>query len=99
MAPAAAPFMQKESSNATAAPWLEDAAALEKYPAAGWVRALRATGAEQFQQTGLPTLSWEGWQHTNLRPLMNAGYRYSAEAVKFDAKKIPPPLLADCGRL
>jgi Fe-S cluster assembly protein SufD len=92
-------FMQAPPSSASALPWLSDAAVFEKQKTADWVRALRETGAEQFAQTGLPTVSWEGWQHTNLRPLANIKFHYAPEAVKFDANKLPPKLVADSARV
>lgn len=92
-------FLKKEPVNATALPWLADAAVFEKQKAADWVRALRATGSEQFSQTGLPTTAWEGWRHTSLRLLENAGFHYSTDAVKFDTQKIPPPLLKNSSRI
>lgn len=91
--------MQKSPVTASAEPWLADTASFEKQKTAGWVKALRATGAEQFSQTGFPLPSWEGWQYLNLRPLMEGAFRYSAEAVKFDAKKIPQKLLEDSDRI
>jgi Fe-S cluster assembly protein SufD len=92
-------FMQASPSSATALPWLSDAAAFEKQKTADWVRALRETGAEQFSQTGLPTLSWEGWQHTNLRPLANIRFHYATDAVKFDANKLPQKLVEESARV
>jgi Fe-S cluster assembly protein SufD len=92
-------FMQPAPPEAAALPWLADAAGFEKQPAADWLRALRETGAEQFSRTGLPTRSWEGWQHTSLRLLTGIKFHYSAEAVKFDAKKLPPKLLEDSDRI
>jgi len=92
-------FMQPVSSNSTALPWLVDSVALEKQKAAGWVKALRITGADIFSQTGLPTSDWEGWRHTNLRPMADVKFRYSTEAVKFDVKKIPQKLLEGSGRI
>lgn len=86
-------FMAQAPQVAAAMPWLADAAALQNDKAVGWIKALRATGAEAFSQTGLPTVAWEGWQYTNLRPLTPAKFCYSAEPVKFDAAKIPTPLL------
>ncbi|MCC7036946.1 MAG: Fe-S cluster assembly protein SufD [Alphaproteobacteria bacterium] len=86
-------FMAQAPQVAAALPWLADADALQNDKAAGWMKALRSTGAEAFSQTGLPTLAWEGWQYTNLRALTPAKFRYSAEPVKFDAAKIPSPLL------
>lgn len=91
--------MQKEEPVASALPWLEDRAALQKQKAPAWIEALRETGAEQFRQTGLPTTAWEGWQHTNLRALTNAKFHYAVEPVKFDAKKLPPKLLEKSCRL
>lgn len=90
---AAETFMARGPQVAAALPWLADAAALQNDKAMGWIKALRATGAEAFSQTGLPGVAWEGWQYTNLRALASAKFRYSAEPVKFDAAKIPAPLL------
>ncbi|MCE9508203.1 MAG: Fe-S cluster assembly protein SufD [Alphaproteobacteria bacterium] len=92
-------FMQPAPLAAAALPWLADAAGFEKQPAAGWLKALRETGAEQFSQTGLPTQSWEGWQHTSLRQLASIKFHYSAEAATSDAKKLPPKLLEDSDRI
>lgn len=86
-------FMAQAPQVAAAMPWLADAEALLNDKAAGWMKALRATGAEAFSQTGLPTVAWEGWQYTNLRAVASAKFRYSAEPVKFDAAKIPAPLI------
>lgn len=92
-------FMAGVPQNAAALPWLADAAALEKDRPAPWVRALRETGAESFARTGLPTPAWEGWQYTNLRALKAGDFHYHAEPVKFDAAKIPAPLLPDAHRV
>ncbi|MBI1216230.1 MAG: Fe-S cluster assembly protein SufD [Alphaproteobacteria bacterium] len=91
-------FMQQGEPLAAALPWLEDARALEK-PAAGWVNALRETGADSFAHTGLPTPRWEGWQYTNLRPLAKHKFHYDPAPVNFDAAALPAPLLADAGRV
>ncbi len=90
---AAGTFMAQAPQVAAAMPWLADAAALQNDKAVGWIKALRATGAEAFAQTGLPTVAWEGWQYTNLRALAAAKFRYSTDPVKFDAAKIPGNLL------
>ncbi|MDE1150970.1 MAG: Fe-S cluster assembly protein SufD [Micavibrio sp.] len=92
-------FMAAAPQNAAALPWLEGATALEKDNAPAWVKALRASGAEAFAATGLPIPQTEGWQYTNLRPLQSAGFKYSAEPVKFDAARLPAPLLADSYRV
>lgn len=91
-------FMAKDAENAAALPWLADASAFSAEKPAPWVAALRETGAETFARTGLPTPAWEGWQYTNLRGLDAKKFGYSAEPVKFDAKKIPAPLLGDTHR-
>ncbi len=92
-------FLQQDPVIETTLPWLEDAVKLGEQPAADWLRALRHTGVEQFSRTGLPTPAWEGWQHTSLRPLTQAYFHYSVDAVKFDVKKLPVPLLANAGRI
>ena len=92
-------FLKKAPVNETALPWLAEAVVLTKQKTADWLTALRATGAEQFSQTGLPTMAWEGWQYTNLRPLSDIKFHYSIEAVKFDAQKIPPKILQDSARI
>lgn len=86
-------FMEPAPQNAAALPWLADAAAFNTEKSADWVRALRATGAESFARTGLPTPAWEGWQYLNLRPLSSMAFHYAAGPVVFDAAKIPAPLL------
>jgi Fe-S cluster assembly protein SufD len=96
MTAAAEKFMAPAAQNAEALPWL-DAAPQTDAPA--WMKALRATGAEAFAATGLPTPVWEGWQHTNLRVLSQTKYRYSAAPVKFDAAKLPAPLLEGAQRI
>ena len=92
-APAKESFMPATATNAAALPWLAEAAAMEKDKSANWVKALRATGAESFSRTGLPTPAWEGWQYTNLRPLGSVKFHYSAEPAIFDAAKLPAPQL------
>ena len=92
-------FLRSDPVNETTLPWLEDSAKLGEQPSASWVKALRHTGVEQFSRTGLPTTAWEGWQHTSLRPLMQTYFHYSVDAVKFDVKKLPAPLLTDSGRI
>lgn len=92
-------FMQQQPPNALALTFLSDAPALAKTASPAWVRALRLTGFEQFAQTGFPTPAWEGWQHTNLRPLTAQNFRYSTAPVIFDAGKLPAPLLSDSGRV
>lgn len=91
--------LQPEAPKATALPWLEDARQLSDDGAADWVRALRATGAEAFARTGLPTPAWEAWKYTNLRHLDPSQFRWTAEAVKFEAAKLPQPFLADSYRI
>ncbi|HYD17248.1 MAG TPA: Fe-S cluster assembly protein SufD [Patescibacteria group bacterium] len=86
-------FMAQAPQLAAAMPWLDAASALQKDNAENWIKALRSTGAESFAQTGLPTPAWEGWQYTNLRALNPAKFHYTSEPVKFDATKIPAPLL------
>lgn len=93
---AAEKFMHNAPQSAEALTWLEDRPQDE---AAQWMKALRETGADAFAGTGLPTPKWEGWQHTNLRPLTSAKFRYAAPSVKFDAKKIPAPLFENSGRV
>ena len=92
-APAKEVFMEAPAANAAALPWLAEAAVIEKDKSVNWVKALRATGADAFARTGLPTPGWEGWQYTNLRPLSSVKFHYSVEPVVFDAKKLPAPLL------
>ena len=92
-APAKESFMPAPATNAAALPWLAEAAGMEKDKSVNWVKALRATGAESFSRTGLPTPAWEGWQYTNLRPLTAVKFHYSAEPAIFDAAKLPAPLL------
>lgn len=92
-------FMAPAPQNAAALPWLADASSLQKDKTQPWVKALRETGAETFARTGLPTPAWEGWQYTNLRALGAGAFRYSAEPVKFDATKIPSPLLGSAHRI
>ncbi len=92
-------FLQQDPINETTLPWLEDVVKLGEQLAADWVRALRHTGAEQFSRTGLPTTAWEGWQHTNLRPMLQTYFHYSIDAVKFDVKKLPEKLLEDSDRI
>ena len=84
---------------AAALPWLAEAAVLERDKAAPWIKALRETGAESFARSGLPTVAWEGWQYTNLRALGGTKFTYAADPVKFDAAKIPTPLLEDTHRV
>lgn len=91
--------LQQDAAKPTALPWLEDAAVLSNDKAAGWVQALRSTGAESFARTGLPMPAWEAWKYTNLRHLDPSQFRWSAEAVKFDATKLPQPFFADSYRI
>jgi Fe-S cluster assembly protein SufD len=86
-------FMAPATQVAAALPWLAGAEVLGRDKAAGWVKALRATGAESFARTGFPAPSQEGWQYTNLRSLSTAKFTWSAEPVIFDAGKLPAPLL------
>lgn len=92
--------LQPDAAKATALPWLEDAAVLGAQPSAPqWMQALRATGAEAFARTGLPTPAWEEWKYTQTRHLEAGKYRWSAEAVKFEAKRLPQPFFADAYRI
>lgn len=93
---AAAKFMAPQAQKPEALPWLAHA---PRGKAPAWVEALRATGAEAFAATGLPTTAWENWQHTSLRPLAQAMPPYTETPVKFDTAKLPAPLLADSARL
>jgi Fe-S cluster assembly protein SufD len=86
-------FMETPVLNPDALPWLADAKFLTTKNIPAWVKALRATGAEQFSITGLPTPALEGWQYTNLRALTKTNFHYSVEAVTVDAAKIPPVLI------
>jgi Fe-S cluster assembly protein SufD len=85
-------FMETPELNPDALPWLADTKTLTAKNIPAWLGALRATGAEQFSITGLPTPALEGWQYTNLRALAKTAFHYSAEPVIFDAAKIPPAL-------
>lgn len=91
--------MKPAPHNAAALPWLADAKALESDQAGPWVQALRATGAESFARHGLPSPGQENWQYTNLRPLSARQFVYAAGPVKFDAAKLPAPLLAEGHRI
>jgi Fe-S cluster assembly protein SufD len=83
----------------TALPWLASASVLEKDSAPAWMKALRATGADAFSRSGMPTPAREGWQYTNTRGLSSEKFTWHAEAVKFDAAKLPPKMLADSYRV
>lgn len=83
-----------QAPRADALPWLAGTAVLEQ-TAPAWVRALRATGAESFGATGLPALSWEGWQYTNLRAFAAGGFTYAVAPAAVEAAQLPAPLLAD----
>ena len=90
-------FKPVETVRAEALPWLADAAALRHDNAPKWIKALRDTAIDAFTATALPTPGWEGWQYTNLRPLMDAEFVYSATPVK--PMDLPAPLLADSYRI
>ena len=47
--------LQADTTNPAALPWLEATKAFAKEKVPEWVTALRATGAESFARTGLPT--------------------------------------------
>lgn len=94
----AAKFAQALPTKAEALPWLKSAAAL-KDKVADWVAAQRATGAEVFASTGMPTPAWEGWQYTNLRGLAADKLPFTEQSVKIEVNSIPAPLLADCYRV
>src|SRR4051812_8277885 len=96
MSAAAEKFMALPAQKPEALAWLKDA---PQDNCAPWVQALRETGAEVFATTGFPTPAWEGWQHTNLRPFTQTPLHYSTAPVKFDAGKIPAPLLEDALRV
>lgn len=96
MTAAAEKFMAPMIEKADALPWLEHAPQDKAVP---WVQALRATGAEAFAATGLPTAAWEGWQNTNMRLLSQSKFRYSAAPVKFDAGKLPAKMLENAQRV
>lgn len=64
---AAHKFMQQDAPNAGAVKWLEETSRLHADTVPAWVQSMRATGAEVFAKTGLPTLKWEDWKYTNLR--------------------------------
>ncbi len=91
--------LQQQAADEATLPWLEDAQKLGEQPAADWVKAMRHTGAEAFSRTGLPTPSWEGWQHTHLRPLTQTRFHYKVEPVKFDINALPSSLLKDAARI
>lgn len=94
----AAKFAEALPVKAEALPWLKGTAAL-KGDAAGWVKAQRATGAEVFSSTGMPTPVLEGWQYTSLRGLVAEKLPLTERGVKIDVKSIPVPLLADSYRI
>lgn len=91
-------FMSQAQPNEAAQKWLQGSVSLQD-TGVSWMTALRATGAEAFLATGLPTPSWEGWQYTNLRPLTLRPFVFSAEPARFDVKKIPAPLLENSARV
>lgn len=96
MSVAAKKFMSPLAQKPEALAWLQDTPQ-DQCPA--WMRALRATGAEVFASTGLPTTAWEGWQHTNLRPLAQTKFHYSKTPVMCSATGLPAPLLEDALRV
>jgi len=90
-------FMQNDPVIETTLPWLEDAVKLGEQPAAAGcvLCAIRVLNNSRAQASDT---RWEGWQHTSLRPLCSV-FHYSVNAVKFDVKKLPSPLLADSSRI
>lgn len=90
-------FKPVETVKAEALPWLADAAVLSSDSAPAWIKALRETAAESFTATALPTPAWEGWQYTNLRPVLEGDFTYNTDTVS--AKNLPAPLLADSYRI
>ena len=86
-------FMAMQPQSAAALLWLADAKVLANDKAGPWVQALRATGAETFSRHGLPSPGQENWQYTNLRPLAAQQFSYAQDPVKFDAAKLPAPLI------
>lgn len=90
-------FKPVETVRAEALPWLADAAALRADSAPQWIKALRDTATESFTATALPTPGWEGWQYTNLRPVLEGDFTYSPAPVM--PANLPAPLLADSYRI
>ncbi|MDP2205851.1 MAG: Fe-S cluster assembly protein SufD [Alphaproteobacteria bacterium] len=85
--------------HADALPWLTPAKALADDAAPAWIRALRETGAASFATTGLPTLAWEGWQYTNLRPMTSEAFHFDGVQGNVTAADLPAPLLGDSHRI
>ncbi len=52
-----------------------------------WVAELRAAGAKQFDQIGLPTRRDEAWRHTDIRPLRDTDFA-PAEADAATAERL-----------
>jgi len=96
MSAAAEKFMKDLPVRDSALAWLKTVPA---DAAPDWMRALRETGRDAFAATGLPELSWEGWQYTNLRALSAETFCYVASTVAFDVQKLPAPLVPGMRRI
>lgn len=57
-----------------------------------WLDALRETGAEVFEKTGLPTPAWEDWKYSNLRHFEREGFVYTNQQPDVDAADLPERL-------
>ena len=67
-----------------------------------WLRQLRESAIESFQELGFPTTHDEDWKYTNLDSLISVPFHYGNGAVKsLTAKEVLAPALADseCQRL
>lgn len=61
-----------------------------------WMIALKQTAAEAFRQSGFPKRDQEGWQYTNLRPLLDQKYSFGAQKT---SPSLPQKLFQDGHRV
>ena len=65
-----------------------------------WVQALRETGAEVFNETGLPTPAWEDWKYTSLRAFADQGFRHLSSASSIvDVADLPQKFVSKSLRI
>ena len=61
----------------------------KKYEQPDWVIALKETGAEVFDMTGLPTPANEDWKYSSLRPYERVGFAHTDAAPQVSVADLP----------
>jgi Fe-S cluster assembly protein SufD len=68
-------------------------------PVPSWLRRLRATAANSFEEQGFPTARNEDWKFTSVAPLLRVAFQTPARDGKLDAPALAPFTFADMHQL